>query len=717
MTPKKPFIKTLRRKLRNSSAMRQAQRSLGGFVLGLFLATMYGMTALYIQNHNLWFCIITTGILATFAGFGTGLSDRVRTNVMLMLPMLCSKRGKNFILFLICTLVIQGPVSNTMENVELAADSVVCGAELVMNQTQQLLERAANPLQPALTKIKEMARNAYSMAGRAQNFITALTEPVQHIARTLRNVLHFLVNIGDMCNDKLGMPYQKCTGLFDEAREDCIELLSVFSFLCHLLKEFRPLCGLARVGQLFCILPSYIADHMKTALAFPTIAAFDRIKKEFEFNISTSFHFNLQLNNSQSMQEAAQNIMEEVSEELGLLWELRVLLAYMGFFLLLFMYLQAVLYKNRYLHKDEFENIYITDQFIELDRKLSRQGKAAVLPLSYRETLNYIRPCSLYLTVRERRAVVGQVFSLFRYMAMSGILIVLDLMVFWVFDLVHHQAQGEIVTRAPIVVAVQVNGSGYASDIFRDIAASFDVLQKGNITVLSQKCLMKPLEPDYMRYLLIGFLYGFTLFIVIAGGYVKRLQRFVCARYHPQREKERIRYLHRHILFQRGSLGKALLRAVARNRVDQQNDGIIQKLAKFLPGIIARFLYVSQDLCMACGKVLKKSDGDDDMHACPTPHCTGCYCSLCFRLMGNICAICMRPLMFLEDSDQELDSSDNEPVNLWDAISSPQISRSKPQSQEEEDSNDNEDTCSRDHELSTPNQDHSIWIDEQSSHF
>lgn len=57
---------------------------------------------------------------------------------------------------------------------------------------------------------------------------------------------------------------------------------------------------------------------------------------------------------------------------------------------------------------------------------------------------------------------------------------------------------------APVVVAVNVNGSGYASDIFRDIAASFDILQKGNITVLSKKCLVKPLEPDYMRYLLIG---------------------------------------------------------------------------------------------------------------------------------------------------------------------------------------------------------------------
>lgn len=54
---------------------------------------------------------------------------------------------------------------------------------------------------------------------------------------------------------------------------------------------------------------------------------------------------------------------------------------------------RVVLYKNRYLHNDNFENIYITDQFTELDRKRSRQGKAAALPLSHRETLTYIRPC------------------------------------------------------------------------------------------------------------------------------------------------------------------------------------------------------------------------------------------------------------------------------------------------------------------------------------
>lgn len=54
---------------------------------------------------------------------------------------------------------------------------------------------------------------------------------------------------------------------------------------------------------------------------------------------------------------------------------------------------RAALYKNRYLHMDDFDNFYITEQFIEMDRRFSRQGRPSVLPLSEKETLTYITPC------------------------------------------------------------------------------------------------------------------------------------------------------------------------------------------------------------------------------------------------------------------------------------------------------------------------------------
>ena len=64
------------------------------------------------------------------------------------------------------------------------------------------------------------------------------------------------------------------------------------------------------------------------------------MKKEFEFNISTSMHFDMNVNSSQSLQQVSQDMMEEVSVELGRFQEVMGLIAYIGLFLLLLMYLQ-----------------------------------------------------------------------------------------------------------------------------------------------------------------------------------------------------------------------------------------------------------------------------------------------------------------------------------------------------------------------------------------
>ncbi|GAA6103409.1 DC-STAMP domain-containing protein 2 isoform X1, partial [Tachysurus ichikawai] len=166
--------------------------------------------------------------------------------------------GKKILLFLIITLVAQGPLNNTLENFDRAAASVLCGAEFAVNQTQQLMQRAATPLLPVLEKVREVSRNAYSLAGRVQNFIRALTESARHVSHSLRNVLHFLASIGDICNAKMGTPYKKCNSVFDEGRANCMKLLSVFSFLCHIVDGFRPLCGLARGQHLHkCIILTF----------------------------------------------------------------------------------------------------------------------------------------------------------------------------------------------------------------------------------------------------------------------------------------------------------------------------------------------------------------------------------------------------------------------------------------------------------------------------
>lgn len=56
----------------------------------------------------------------------------------------------------------------------------------------------------------------------------------------------------------------------------------------------------------------------------------------------------------------------------------------------------------------------------------------------------------------------------------------------------------------PVLVSITVEGTGYTGKIYRDLVSAFDVLQQGNISILSRRCLLHPSEPDPTGYILIG---------------------------------------------------------------------------------------------------------------------------------------------------------------------------------------------------------------------
>lgn len=56
----------------------------------------------------------------------------------------------------------------------------------------------------------------------------------------------------------------------------------------------------------------------------------------------------------------------------------------------------------------------------------------------------------------------------------------------------------------PVFVSITVEGTGSTGKIYRDLVSAFDVLQQGNITVLSRRCRLHPSEPDSTGYIVIG---------------------------------------------------------------------------------------------------------------------------------------------------------------------------------------------------------------------
>ncbi|XP_059531032.1 DC-STAMP domain-containing protein 2 [Myotis daubentonii] len=649
------------------SLARAVVRSLGGFSLGLSLATVYGLLELLVEGQSPWGCLVGTLTLAGFLGLGMAFSRQVRVTVLLVLPQAFSKQSRALLLLAVFGLVLQGPCANTLRNFTQASEAVACGAELALNQTAALLERAKQPLVSALNKIKAIAQKAKEVADRIRKFFRSIMDGVKHIARALRNVWYWLLHIGDVCNSELGNPYLKCARVFDDAKDSCMKVIPQAYHLCYVLMPFKlVLCGLASLVQVFCIIPKYLQPFLRTTIGIPVQKLINRVRQEFEFNVTATHYFSVDLDASRSLSQVALDLYEAVSMKLHRARESLALMGYSTPLLLALLYLQALFYRYCYLNLDSHDNIYITSRFLRMEAVRSRAGLPTVLPLSAHEARHYIRPGSLYLSRWEQLFYLLAISQLLRQLLITLLLIFLDYAVFWVLDLARHHLQGEMVARSPVLVSITVEGSGYTGNIYRDLVSAFDVLQQGNVTVLSRRCALHPSEPNTTGYIVIGIMYGLCFFVTLFGSYVSRLRRVICASYYPSREQERISYLYNLLLSRRTSLLAALHRSVRRRAADQGQLSLLQVLARRCLCLAPLMKHVGQQqaYCLGCGQPQDEGDTENFV-SCSTPACRGLFCPTCFRLLDSTCSVCASPLSYQGELDLELDSSDEEGPRLW----------------------------------------------------
>ncbi|NWI45275.1 DCST2 protein, partial [Picathartes gymnocephalus] len=544
-------------------------RSLGGLTLGLALASLYGALVLLVQGHNVWYCLSITVILGTGLGLGMAFSMKTRMIVLLALPHFFTREGKMLIMMLALCLTVQGPGTNLLHNISQVAKALSCGAELAQNQTAERLQRAKEPLLNLQKKIKDIGQNAKVVADRVRKFVRSIIDSTRHVARALRNVWLWLSKAGQICNRELGSTRRSCFRYMDKAKDRCERALPLLFHICYVVLSFKVLCSIgSALAVMFCSIPHYIQIFIRSNVAAPLTEALNRVRAEFEFNISVVHHFNVNLNASKSLGEVSADMMEAVQRYMEPYHRALELFSYISFLAILYLCYHAMRYRRRYLRDDTFDNVYITRHFVELDLRCAEQGKPTVLPLSVRERGRYIPPGALWLSKKERRQYGLQLFGFLRHVLLGLSIILADYSIFWLLDLFRHQLSAEIIARAPSTMTISVNGTGYTSEIFQDLVSAFSALQEGKVSVLSQVCLIKPVEPDHSTYITIGILYGVWLFISIFGSYMARLRRAVCAAYFPSREQERVAFLHNIIRARREWLAFALCRVGTQRLAD-----------------------------------------------------------------------------------------------------------------------------------------------------
>ncbi|NXS14917.1 DCST2 protein, partial [Neodrepanis coruscans] len=550
-------------------------RSIGGLVLGLALASIYGALVLLVQGHDVWYCLAITVILGAGLGLGMAFSRKIRMIVLLALPHFFTREGKMLVVTLALCMTVQGPGTNILHNVSQLAKALSCGAELAQNQTAERLQRAKEPLLNLQNKIKSIGQNAKVVGDRVRKFIRAIMVSARHVARTLRGVWRWLGKIGNICNEELGSPYSICVRYLEQAKERCERALPLLFHICYIVLAVKFICRLADVVSfIFCVVPQYVQNFVRANIANPITDALNRVRAEFEFNISVVHHFHISLNASKSLGQVSLDIMEAVQQHLEPYHRGLEVFSYISFLAILYLCFQAIRYRRRYLRDDTFDNVYITRRFVEMDLRCAEQGRRTVLPLTARERGRYIPPAALWLSKKERQEYGIQLMGFLRHVLLGLSIILADYVIFWLLDLFRHQLSGEIIARAPSTMTVNISGSGYTSEIFQDVVSAFNALQEGKVSVLSQVCLIEPMEPDHNTYITIGILYGLWLFITIFGSYMARLRQAVCAAYYPSRERERMAFLHNIILARREWLAFALRQGGTRRAANGEKSSL-----------------------------------------------------------------------------------------------------------------------------------------------
>ncbi|XP_043545277.1 LOW QUALITY PROTEIN: dendritic cell-specific transmembrane protein-like [Chiloscyllium plagiosum] len=222
-----------------------------------------------------------------------------------------------------------------------------------------------------------------------RGIFTAIIPGALFLSKHLRCfILIILISCGTQQGRNALIMAGTCVVLFNCAQNSFHNLKGlsqcIICYLNHTVSSINDL--LQRYIDVIRWLPNFLSQ--KSEVIIISIDVKDRIDEELQAYLDETRHH-----------------LENLSRSIILTFD-RVLMvskSIMVAFGLLLVLLASGLYIRKYVRNTDFENVFITKQFVELDERRSKQGKAALLPLTKKERKHLIKIPSLKLMEKERK--------------------------------------------------------------------------------------------------------------------------------------------------------------------------------------------------------------------------------------------------------------------------------------------------------------------------
>ncbi|XP_055341806.1 DC-STAMP domain-containing protein 2-like [Paramacrobiotus metropolitanus] len=652
----------------------QVLKSVLGFLIGILINYLIYLYMIY----QLRFQLLTATVWALIAGnvltLGLAFSDPVRCIALLIVPSVCTGKGRTALLATAMVMTFNGPAMNAGENAMRLAGTIQCGQELLRNTTIEVIKEALTPIRTIYAVLKKVVKELAELAKKIKAAFLAVVKVFRDIVDSIKQAFAWLASVVEECNERVGTPAKKCYKSIDEAVEKCeVALGKTFSWLCYVAHVAYIACAAMSLVVALCNLPKAVSENILEPIKKLVKTLVAKIKYQLYVKIAFSHHMNYTLEQSKSVTDIRKDIMDEIRQRVDI-FDLTLEWTDVVLFLIIFTIVwKAFWYRQRYLTQDRYDNIYITFTVRDIDERRLDLGKETLLPLRHDEKKIYVKTNAWSFAHAEKKKLFSSL-AFFSGPAMQAVFYMfMDTTLFWLLKTIRKYGAFDAEIEIPASIELHVRGSGFLARMYRTIIKAFKPLLKLMPRVDTTPCLPVASIPDYNRYKLILFLLWLVLLLIVGEAYGLRFRHVICSWFAPHREKERAIWLYNNILRQRGGFVKFMRRRLREKygiekftKSAAEKTSLIEYLAtksEFLRQIFKFFGYTEKKFCIVCSKPGFQDDYETFKH-CQTPGCKGIYCDDCFRDLHNMCTICMHPIEYgdLSDLSEELDSSDEEEI-------------------------------------------------------
>ncbi|KAI5712786.1 hypothetical protein M8J75_011137 [Diaphorina citri] len=646
-------------------------KSIIGFLSGIALTYLFFafllITAFDVTTAT-WVCTLLGPVLS----LGLAFSANVRCVTLLVLPQFFSQQGRQILLAYAFLLAATGPAQNTFHNMNILSDSLACTQDQLATASKNIQELISVPFNALSDSMKRVMSSLKDIVQRVKDILLTFKRLVLAIMATIKTAFDWLESSINVCNKKLGTPYERCMRMLGEASDDCkVQVYTPIQWMCDLSYVGAPVCYSVKWIDYLCDFIDWVVNGESI---FGVIRAkmreFGRhVKTLFYVSISVKHSYGFETNQSRQYGDVTGGILGEIKARSATLMQLADWASFTSVFILftLYMLYQVLFYRFRFLHSLTFDNRFITSDLVDIDWRRTLHNRETILPLSRRERSKYVTLLSARMIERERRMFVKSAVFLSVSTFKLVIYLLLDYSLFWVLSIIRTHGRVRTNPRGLTPLSLNVDGEGVVADILKSVIASFKFVG-AVMDIDTLPCLPDPVPPDVPRYRQILALIGVTWVIAMLQPFGLRLRHYVMCLYHPDIAKQRSVWLYNHILRKRSSFVKYMRRELRRkfsrstNVLSASNAtriNVKQRLLSWIPFLNYFMRDDVKNACLVCGTF--QTEGIT-LHHCPTPGCIGTYCDECFADLHNVCTICKSPLEYgdLSDVSEEKDSSDDE---------------------------------------------------------